>query len=344
MDTCHHVILKLEPFLGGFKMKSFTPTCYHPTCVFLIDDHRNALEQLYRGLDHSLAKYEMSTKPQEVLDQINLFSSNIDNMGDFSLDDRAQKSTDVFAQEIYNPSRFDTVSTVIVDFDMPEMTGLEFCQKIKPPHIQKILLTGAADEKIAVKAFNEGIIDHYVRKQDPDVFDQLEAYISLCQHRYFQSIHRPLMEFILAEPLGSAVGEPIFQEFFNKFIKDNKISEYYLMESIGSYLCLDNKGKVGALILYTEDRLNFSNIELGALIHQDPEQKVLTPKIMDDMNNRNQIFYFDHFNNAPFPSLDQWHHYIAPLHRLEGGRETYYWAYIPDFIPTKAKKIAYYQV
>jgi CheY-like chemotaxis protein len=324
-------------------MTSFFPTCYHPTRVLLIDDHKDALEQLYRGLDHSLAKYEMNTTPQEVLDQINVFTSNIDNMRDFPLDDRSYKSTQIFANEIYNPSRFDAVSTVVVDYDMPEMTGLEFCQKIKSPHIQKILLTGAADEKIAVKAFNEGIINHYIRKQDPTVFDQLEAYISLCQRRYFQSLHRPLIEFISAEPMGSAVDESLFQDFFNEFIKENKLSEYYLMEGIGSYLCLNKKGEIGALIMYTEERLDFFNMELEELIRQDPEQKVLTPRIIDEMNNRRQIFYFDQFVDAPYPPLDQWHHYIVPLNYLGRGRDTYYWAYIPDFIPAQAKKIARYQ-
>ena len=48
-------------------------------------------------------------------------------------------------KEVYNPRRFDQVSTVIVDFAMPGINGLEFCEKITDPSIQKILLRKARE-------------------------------------------------------------------------------------------------------------------------------------------------------------------------------------------------------
>lgn len=324
-------------------MRQTIPTCYFPTRVFLIDDHQDALEKLQRGLDHSYATYEISSKPQDVLDQINTESTYLKEIASLPLESRASQGIEIISQEIYNPARFKTVSTVVVDYDMPEMTGLDFCQKIKSPHIQKILFTGAADEKVAVKAFNDGVIHYYIRKHDPDAFDHLETYISLCQERYFQSLNKSLIEFICAEPLGSAIVDPIFRDFFYQFLQKNKITEYYLMESIGSYLCLNREGQVGALILYTEGRLEFCDMDLMELSLIDAEKKIITSKMMDDFKKRRQVFYFDYFNKASYPDKEQWRDFITPLHQLKGGCETYYWTHIPDFTPAKLKKIASYQ-
>ena len=67
-------------------------------------------------------------------------------------------------------------STFLVDFRMPNATGLEILAR---PELQawrggKLLLTAHADDHIAVVAFNEGLIDQFVSKQmmaeDPDRF------------------------------------------------------------------------------------------------------------------------------------------------------------------------------
>jgi CheY-like chemotaxis protein len=69
---------------------------------------------------------------------------------------------------IYNPRRYEEISTVIVDYDMPSMKGLEFCEKLQNPYIRKILYTGVAGEGLAIEAFNKGLIDGYIRKGDPN--------------------------------------------------------------------------------------------------------------------------------------------------------------------------------
>ena len=63
---------------------------------------------------------------------------------------------DTHHQQIYNSERFAQISVVITDYAMPEMDGVDFLRQIKHSEIKRILLTGVADEKIAVKAFNWG--------------------------------------------------------------------------------------------------------------------------------------------------------------------------------------------
>jgi hypothetical protein len=50
---------------------------------------------------------------------------------------------------------------------------------------KKILFTGAADEKVAVGAFNRGLIDRYIKKSDDHALDILEVEIAALQRAYF---------------------------------------------------------------------------------------------------------------------------------------------------------------
>ena len=46
------------------------------------------------------------------------------------------------------------VSVVVVDYFMPEMDGVTFCRRLNNPSIGKILLTGRAEDSVAIEAFN----------------------------------------------------------------------------------------------------------------------------------------------------------------------------------------------
>ena len=58
-----------------------------------------------------------------------------------------------------------TISAVLVDNEMPGMSGLEFCDRIRDRKIRRGLLTAMADDKKAVAAFNKGQIHRYIAKQ-----------------------------------------------------------------------------------------------------------------------------------------------------------------------------------
>jgi len=71
---------------------------------------------------------------------------------------------------------------------MPNMTGLDLCYKLQDFPFKKILLTGEMQHEEAVKAFNAGLIDRFIRKYDPDLFSVLKTHIKILERQYFCGI------------------------------------------------------------------------------------------------------------------------------------------------------------
>lgn len=64
-----------------------------------------------------------------------------------------------------NCPRLDIIGGLVVDFAMPGEDGISFFKKHGQPGTQRMLLTGLADERQAVAAFNAGGIERFVPKQ-----------------------------------------------------------------------------------------------------------------------------------------------------------------------------------
>ncbi|RZL07565.1 MAG: response regulator, partial [Rubrivivax sp.] len=61
--------------------------------------------------------------------------------------------------------RYDLTRVLVVDYSMPGMDGLQVLDGIVDWPGSRVLLTGQADEQIAVNAFNRGLIDQFLAKQ-----------------------------------------------------------------------------------------------------------------------------------------------------------------------------------
>jgi hypothetical protein len=211
------------------------------------------------------------------------------------------------------------------------MNGIDFCEKIDNPHIQKIILTGAASEKTAVTAFNAKSIDFFLQKNDPGVLGKLENLLVQMQEKYFQSLTSPIMNVISYDPPhGLAITDPVFIEFFQNLIKEKNIREYYLLDSIGTYLFLSEEGEASALFMFDDILL---------LDQEDmlPEQ-AKTPQLIDDLQeNRKAICHYP-FKDHPEYEQSQWKSCLYPLTPLQ-GKSLYYYAYVPTLPYLKKDKI-----
>jgi CheY-like chemotaxis protein len=66
-------------------------------------------------------------------------------------------------------ARFALTRVCVVDYAMPAMSGLRVLSELTGWSGSRILLTGRADEQLAVSAFNRGLIDQFIAKQSPGI-------------------------------------------------------------------------------------------------------------------------------------------------------------------------------
>jgi len=80
------------------------------------------------------------------------------------------------------------VQIIITDQRMPEMTGVEFLEKVleKFPDTMRILLTGYTDMEAVVDAVNKGKIFHYLAK--PWNEDELDLTINAAYAKYLEKV------------------------------------------------------------------------------------------------------------------------------------------------------------
>ena len=69
--------------------------------------------------------------------------------------------------------RFALTRVCVIDYSMPGMDGLQALGELVDWPGSRVLLTGQADEQVAVRAFNRGLIDQFIAKQTPDISRRL---------------------------------------------------------------------------------------------------------------------------------------------------------------------------
>ncbi|NIM40510.1 MAG: response regulator [Hydrogenophaga sp.] len=67
------------------------------------------------------------------------------------------------------PERYHLAQVCVVDYAMPGTDGLTVLNTLLDWPGARVLLTGQADEQIAIQAFNNGLIDQFVPKQATDI-------------------------------------------------------------------------------------------------------------------------------------------------------------------------------
>src|SRR3569832_377458 len=69
--------------------------------------------------------------------------------------------------------RYALTRVCVFDYSMPAMDGLSALGELVDWPGSRVLLTGQADEQVAVRAFNRGLIDQFIAKQTPDISRRL---------------------------------------------------------------------------------------------------------------------------------------------------------------------------
>lgn len=235
-------------------------------------------------------------------------------------------------QEIYRPQRFEEISTVVANYFSHGMTGLEFFEKVKNPHIQKILLIEEGEEEIAREAFRKGLIHQYVSKKDFDWCEQLHEALQNAQWQYFTKLSEVFMEDIRdVKGMDIALVDPNFQKFFKAILTDYGFTEAYLCETTGSYLFLDQQAQDHGLVVNIAEQL-----DLWVRTGQD---KGINLPLLKALKDRKKMMCYHTQFGALEPDKGHWEIYAHPANTLKGQKNLFYYAFAPNMYDIDLERV-----
>jgi CheY-like chemotaxis protein len=301
----------------------------HPTLTVLVDDSDSFLKSLSFQLDPRLASktfhdtsnalgWLLQKSRNNELDELEL-QVNFDTQN--LAPDHCNVAIDI--EGIYRisgrPQRFLTPSVLVVDYSMPQMNGLEFCQAVKHLPCKKIMFTGAADEKIAVDAFNRGLIDRYIKKSEDGALDRLENEIQALQRAFFATQSDTFHDLLVLHHYHF-LGDPAIAALVRTLMQAHGFVEYYIFPSPTGILFFDALGKARLMIVETATGMR-AQYEMA----RDSEAP---PSLLAALEECRVIPFFGGADSDGMYSKtygDNWHRYCqAP--QICQGKETYFWA------------------
>jgi CheY-like chemotaxis protein len=217
---------------------------------------------------------------------------------------------------IENKSR--EMPVLIVDNNMPGMSGIELCHALKNLPIKKILLTGEKAPETVIDAFNHGVIDRFISK-DHGFSDTLNRYVAELTRQYFYEKSCHLLSHIEASR-PSLLSDALFMDFFHCWCLKNEIEEYYLINKQGSYLLKSKQGKLFCLAAMSEqDKMEF--IKLNDELVDDAAD------LLNEVAKGKLLPFFGIEKESWDVDVSAWQSYFYPCEMI-AGRENYYWAVV----------------
>lgn len=299
------------------------PIYQHPSLTVLIDDSDSFLKSLSFQLDPALASKAFHDT-RAAIDWLQARGqcphSALHATHDTYPSSHAECSVAFDIGQIHRISferqRFLTPSVVVVDYSMPQMNGVEFCEALRNLPCKKILFTGVADEKVAVDAFNRGLIDRYIKKSDDDALDRLETEIAELQSEYFAARSGPLRDLLELNNYGF-VSDPAFAALVRSLLRDHGIVEYYVYSNPPGILMYDAEGNAQLMVVETEAGMD-AHYEV-ACDNDAPES------LLEALRARCIIPWFRDGDGMFSRDFSHgWHKYVAPARVCE-GMQKYYW-------------------
>lgn len=308
--------------------KHSIPCLSFPTRIALIDDeqsfldsmrlhlgHQNALKT-FRDPEKALKFFTESHKPDTFWERWILQRPSDHYIRDFDIDVRKIR------EEMYNNDRFYEISVIVIDYAMPAVNGLEFCKAIEKMPYKRILLTGEADAVVAVKAFNEGLIHRFIRKDDPNYLQQLHEAIVDLEGEYFQDLSESVITRLVNNPsfLPYGLKDPAFVDYFNHIISLYRPAEFYLTGSTASYVFLSFDGKPSWLAVKDESEMQ-SHTELAETADEPSSSFTVNA-----LRNREAVPYFYNEDDG----IGTWDPFIHPSETFQAETTQYYAAYLDN--------------
>jgi CheY-like chemotaxis protein len=301
---------------------------YHPTTVLLIDDDPSFLEslQFYFGDRFNCVSFQRPNDAINFVEKIGptsfepprcLLPSHgaIDQLDYASGDIVLQMRTAQLAEIFGNAHRFRVPSVVVVDYAMPGMTGVDFLRRLGKLPMRRLMLTGRADERTAIDAFNDGLIDSFFMKHEPDLADALGRKIDSLQQSFFTKQTAGISA-VLA--MGAPfVADAMVHATFEAIAEQHALVEYCVLTEPPGIIGMRSDG-TQIFVLIVDDDYVQAGIEI-ALAEQAP------PALIDKLQQGDVLALFPTrtgFYSAAM--VNSWQRFLLPSVRVLGKRS---WRY-----------------
>ena len=285
---------------------------YHPTTVGFIDDNARFINSVADFAPNTITPKVFYT-PEDALDWINAIKPRPPLAHEcFSLHGNTVRfDVSALEEEIKRPERFERVSVFVVDYAMPTMNGVDFCAELADRDIRCLLLTGVADEKIAVAAFNRSLIHRYVPKANLHEMSDVFEHVQELERQYFAEYGQSI-----ALSLATNRADFEWMRQIEQFLHDTQRSlnavEYYLLDNPRGYLFLDRYGQATRMVVLSQEEIEHELqrcLTLGAPqeFREEAYAQTKLPYLMEDPRDyrgRDEFPWAEALH--PYPVIEGW--------------------------------------
>jgi CheY-like chemotaxis protein len=307
-------------------MKISLPVYQHPTLTVLVDDSASFIASVEFQMDPALAVKSFQD-PNEALRWLSAAYSISEGKClpiRVGYDDQTlsfeRRTIALDIDHIYRiameTDRFNFPAVIVVDYAMPQINGLDFCRVLKGLPCKKILLTGEANEMIAVEAFNQGLIDRYLKKNDPYALTRLETEIKSLESQYFSERSGTLKELLVRHSF-SFLSDDSFARHVESISKQHGFVEHFLFPDPAGILFFSADGKPTLMVVETKVSL-ISQLETA-------QDYGAPPELQQALKNASIVPFFWKSGGMYTEKSHDWQQYCLPS-QVCIGREEYYWA------------------
>lgn len=307
---------------------SILPLISYPTAIAIVDDDSlllDALGQLFKN-EYPLVKFNDPNNCADFFKNYVPLSSKLKwtrgctESENYDIANHLPIDIDfsILKELRIKEDRANEISVIIVDYHMPGMNGIDLCRQLKSLPVKKILLTGEADEKIAIAAFNEGYIDCFIKKGSPSITKELRSHLRTLTEQYLSERTAQLFKHLETD-YALPISDPQFVTLFKDWCRKNDILEYFIVDKNANFLLIDKNKKHSFFVTHTERTLK-------NLIELYEDNKEATP-FLEVIQSGEKVPYFGEDRESWEVDIKEWEkHFYTP--EVLQGREKYYWAVV----------------
>ena len=261
------------------------PLFYFPMKLLFVDDDTNILNT-YKKLSVPnkiiTADKPISITTDPLVEIINEISTSLEMIGNSSnLVLNKSLNFHKIDEMMLSEDKYDILGSVVSDYQMPDMNGIEYLKSIKAK-VNKILLTGVFTSEEANDAYANNLIDYYIRKDSQ--LEKVKTAIKMVEIRFFIRLSQSIIQ-------PDRLIDNNFIEVFNRVCGEAK--EYWIINEYCGFKFIDSDGKVKIFNIYNKNDLDI----LGEMLnYKFGEYTLPNPLNMQEItNNVNQIngYYYN---------------------------------------------------